>query len=161
MSNFQPINAAGIKPEVYQATGIRMKCSGITATTKACLCKVSSAGVVSPTSVPHTASAITNDVTPLYVYEEGSFETSGTDTFANFSVIGAAGIVKLTASASQTIAAGDVVELDANGYVRKATDANTTEIQVGVALEAVTTTDDPASIQVASYCPIIITGSVA
>ena len=161
MSNFQPINAAGIKPEVYQATGIRMKCSGITATTKACLCKVSAEGVVSPTEVPHTAGAISNTLTPLYVYEEGSFETSGTDTFANFSVLGAAGIVKLTASAGETIAIGDTLELDANGYVRKATTGATTEIQVGVALEAVTTTTDPASIQVVSYCPVYVTGGVA
>ena len=160
MNSFEPINAAGIKPAVYQSTGIRMQCTGIDMTTKACLCKVSAEGVASPTEVPHTAGAISKTLTPLYVYEEGSFETSGTDTFANFSVLGAAGIVKLTASAGETIALGDTLELDANGYVRKATNGATTEIQIGIALEAVTTTTDLASILVESYCPVYVTGGV-
>jgi hypothetical protein len=94
------------------------------------------------------------------VYEEGSYETSGTDAFANFSVVGAAGIIKLTVSPGETIALGDTLELDANGYVRKATNGATTEIQVGVALEAVTTTTDPASILIESYCPVYVTGGV-
>lgn len=162
MNDFQPINAAGIKPAVYQSTGIRMQCSGIDLTTKACLCKVDANGVCSPTEVPHTASALTADVTPIYVYEEGSYEASANgQTFASFSVLGAAGIVKVTLSAGQEIAPGDLLQLDADGYVMKSpSTVSTSEIRVGIALEAVTTTDDPSTIQMASYCPVEFVGQV-
>ena len=157
--SFEPIQSAGIKPKTYPAANIQLPCSGISASSPALVCKISTDGVCSPTTCTHGAGMVSANDRPVYVYEAGTLETINNTTYGRFAILGAAGIVEMTLAANAGCTAGGVVLLDADGLVIQCDgsvgELMTGEAVIGYFLETKAASTAPQTVRVLSGIAIL------